>query len=1017
MLLKADADARPHLEVKVFGYPLLGLLDSGSSRTIVGAQGWKILQELGLDILRRERQVLAVADGNTCKIEGVIDTPIELYGRVCTIPILVVPKVKALLVLGTDFWKAMHLTADLSAGTWTFATPPEICNAIELTPIIQDQDHLTADQQRRLKDLTSRHLRRMGTKLGVTTMVEHRIDTGQAVPVKQRYYRVSPIIQEVINKELEKMLADGVVEPSTSSWSSPLRLVQKPQGGYRVCVDFRQVNALSKKDAYPLPYVSQILDQLRNARFLSSLDIKSAFWQIPLEEGSREKTAFTVPGRGLFQFKKMPFGLHNSPATWQRLIDKVLGHDLEPFLFVYLDDIVVVTQTFEQHYHVLDQVFERLQTAGLTLNVEKCEFCRPSLRYLGYVIDARGLRVDPDKVTAILNVPRPANVREVRKFVGVASWYRRFIPDFATRLEPLTSMQRKNQKFLWTEAAENAFTDIKNLLIQAPILSCPDFTLPFQVQTDASGVGLGAVLYQDFPEGERVIAYASRTLTQAEKKFSATELECLAVLWTVEKWRPYLEGYTFTVHTDHASLLWLHNLKDPQGRLARWALRLQQFDFSIVHRKGKDNVVADFLSRAPLESLALVNFPNPVRDPWYLKMLDLVTTYPERYPAWRVDDNVLYKYVKADRKLLDPAAEWKIVVPKEARETVFAECHDSPTSGHLGIYKTCRRIIDKYYWPQLRMDTTRYIRRCPTCQRVKVEQKLPAGQMGQERNVDGPWRRISADLMGPMPRSTAGNKYLLVVTDTFSKYSLLFPLRSATSKLVAQKIEDEVFLVYGAAEILVCDNGPEFVGAPFKKMAQEYHCTLHYNAKRHPQANPTERTNRTVLGMLRSYITDNHKLWDKHVPKIGCALRTAVSEVTGYTPVYLNFGRELILCGVDHRRTDLTGIVADHVDKMQGLKAIFTDIRARLRRAHQQNAARYNLRRRPLEFQVGDRVLKRDFHLSNAADNYAAKLAPRYEGPFEISKKTSPLIYRLQDVDGRDLGTWHIKDLRSYNVV
>lgn len=399
------------------------------------------------------------------------------------------------------------------------------------------------------------------------------------------------------------MLDLGVVEPSSSAWSSPIILVDKQDGGQRFCVDFRKVNLVTKKDAYPLPKVTSILDRLRDARYLSALDIKSAYWQIGLEESSKEKTAFTIQGRGLFHFNVLPFGLHNAPATWQRLVDSVLGMDLEPYVFVYLDDVIVVTQTFEKHLEILEEIFKRLTEANLTLNKDKCHFCKKELRYLGYVVDEKGLRVDPEKVSAILELPVPRSVKEVRQFCGTASWYRRFISDFASRLYPLTSMLRKNKHFKWTEEAQKAFDDIRQSLVQAPILSWPDFSKQFTISCDASNVGIGAVLSQSSDFGEKVIAYASRTLGKTEQKFSTTERECLAVIWSIEKFRPYVEGTHFEVITDHHSLLWLHNLRDPQGRLARWSLRLQPFDFTLIHRKGKEHVVPDLLSRNPVPTL------------------------------------------------------------------------------------------------------------------------------------------------------------------------------------------------------------------------------------------------------------------------------------------------------------------------------------------------------------------------------------------------------------------------------
>ena len=354
-------------------------------------------------------------------------------------------------------------------------------------------------------------------------------------PIKQRYYPVSPVMMRHIDAELEKMLADDIIEPSSSPWSSPILLVPKKDSGYRFCVDYRKLNQVTKKDAYPIPYVSSILDRLRGAKYLSSLDIKSAYWQIPVSPCSREYTAFTVPGRGLYQFRRMPFGLSNAPAVWQRLIETVLGADLEPFVFVYLDDIIVISECFEDHLSILKKIFERVAAAGLTLSRDKCQFCRYELRYLGYVVDRRGLRVDQEKVSAILSIKTPTCVSELRSFLGMASWYRRFVRDFSSISAVLTNLLKKNRKWLWSDECQEAFQKLKECLVSAPILSCPDFSRPFTVQTDASAYGLGAVLPQSYEDGEKVVCFLSRSLNKAERNYSTTERECLAVVWALDK--------------------------------------------------------------------------------------------------------------------------------------------------------------------------------------------------------------------------------------------------------------------------------------------------------------------------------------------------------------------------------------------------------------------------------------------------------------------------------------------------
>lgn len=408
----AKNDERPYLKVDVLGQQLLALLDSGASRTFLGGEGWKIIGRLGLPLDTKEKTICTVANGQRCRSIGTCSLPISLRGKLKLLEVVVVPELPHTLILGTDFWIKMGIVPDLRSGDWYFTENPEpLC----IVDHISGQTVLSEIEKKHLQTVIDRNVALMGSKLGCTSVAEHVIVT-KSPPIKQKYYRVSPVMQKHIDKELEEMLNEGIIEESNSPWASPIILVKKKaKDSYRFCVDYRKLNTVTERDSYPLPNVSDTLDKLKDARYLSSLDIKSAYWQVPVAESSRPYTAFTVPNRGLFQFRRMPFGLHNAPATWQRLIDRVLGPKLEPFVFVYLDDVVIVTQTLEHHLVVLEEVFERLREANLTVSWEKCQFCRPEMKYLGYVVDRNGLHVDPDKVRAMLELPVPKTVSEVRR--------------------------------------------------------------------------------------------------------------------------------------------------------------------------------------------------------------------------------------------------------------------------------------------------------------------------------------------------------------------------------------------------------------------------------------------------------------------------------------------------------------------------------------------------------------------------------------------------------------------------
>ena len=395
----------------------------------------------------------------------------------------------------------------------------------------------------------------------------------------------------------KEMLVDGVAEPSESPWASPIVLVNKKEGSVRFCVDYRALNKVTKRDVYPLPRIDDLLGALDGMRYFSSLDLKSGYWHISMAEQDKEKTAFITPG-GLYQFRVMPFGLTNAPATFQRMMDLVLAGIKWQHCLVYLDDVLVFSRSFDEHLEHLVSVFDRLRKAGLKLAPKKCHICRMQVHYLGHVVSARGISVDPAKTSALALFPVPMSVENVRSFLGIAGYYRRFILNFASRAEPLSALLRAEAPFVWSEACEQAFNDIKTALQQPPVLCHPDYAKPFVIDTDASGVGLGATLSQLSAVGvERVVAYASRTLTAAERKWHTRELEALAIIWAIELFRPYVWGRHFTVRSDHRNLQWLREAK--RGRLARWALRLQEYDFDIAYRPGNQQRHVDALSRNP----------------------------------------------------------------------------------------------------------------------------------------------------------------------------------------------------------------------------------------------------------------------------------------------------------------------------------------------------------------------------------------------------------------------------------
>jgi len=435
-----------------------------------------------------------------------------------------------------------------------------------------------------------------GGKLGRTDIVRHKIDTGEASPIKQRMRRTPHAQRELIDEEVKKMIELGVVEESDSPWSSPIVLVRKKDGTMRFCIDYRKLNSVTKKDAYPLPRIDESFDTLGGSQYFSTLDLASGYWQVAMDEGDREKTAFTTYS-GLYHFRVMPFGLATAPATFERLMDKIMRGIQWKKCLVYLDDIICLGVHLKDAIQNLEEVFRRIRKSGLKLKPSKCDLLKEQVQFLGHMVNREGIQCDSKKIEAVKDYPKPKNIHDVRAYLGFVGYYRKFIPNFATKAVPLTKLLKKEEPFAWGPTQEEAFQELREPLMKEPLLVYPDLTQPFILDTDASGFALGGVLSQVRDGRERVIAYSSKTLSRTERNYCTTKRELLGVVSMIHHFRPYLWGRTFTLRTDHAPLKWLLNFKDAEGMVARWAARIAHYNFELIHREGKKHGNADGLSR------------------------------------------------------------------------------------------------------------------------------------------------------------------------------------------------------------------------------------------------------------------------------------------------------------------------------------------------------------------------------------------------------------------------------------
>ena len=806
------------------------------------------------------------------------------------------------------------------------------------TLIERSSQHLTKEQAATVRTVIERNKSLFVTSdkdLGRTSVVKHHIDVGNNRPVKQPPRRTPVAMREEIDKHVDSMLENELIEPADGPWSSGVVLVRKKDGKTRFCVDYRRVNDLTIKDAYPLPRIDDSLEQLSGKKWFSTLDLCSGYWQVAVEEADRPKTAFATR-QGLYQFRVMPFGLANAPATFERLMERVMNGLQWDICLVYLDDIIVSGKSFEEMLENLQKVFDRLREAGLKLKPKKCFLFAKEVSFLGHVISEDGIATDPAKIENVKNWPVPTNVTELRSFLGLCSYYRRYILNFSAVAKCLHKLTEKGANFIWTSECQDAFTQLKEKLTTAPVLAHPDFSKPFLLDTDASKESIGAVLSQVVDGYERVIAYGSRTPTKPERRYCVTRKELLAVVHFVKHFRHFLYERKFTVRTDHSSLRWLMNFKDAEGQLARWLEVLNTYDMDIKHRPGERHTNADALSLVPCKqcgyrtdwedqsnrAFTAVATSNPestantdtkeetsiaeiqkqdddlrtIRNwlalgekPIYSSISGESYVVKSLWSQWdtlRIKNNILCR--------LQPHNEiTEVIIPASERRHMLKQCHDESTSGHLGIRKTLGRLRERYYWPGIRNDVKTYVGGCDTCSRRKAPLKRKRAPM-KSLESGYPMERIAVDILGELPTTEVGNKYILVISDYYTKWTESHAMPNMEACTVAEVIVRDVVTRFGIPTTIHSDQGSQFESQLFQQMCKLLRINKTRTTPYHPKSDGmVERFNKTLATMLSAYVDTHHNDWDEYLPYVMMAYRSAQHETTGCTPNRLMLGREV----------------------------------------------------------------------------------------------------------------------------
>ena len=936
---------------------------------------------------------------------------------------------------------------------------------------VKEQQVLTPEQEKRffekldlsgnqewpseLREKTKNLFRRYGylfalenLDLGHTSLVKHKIRLTDNTPFKERYRRIPPHLYDEVKKHLQEMLEIGAIRRSNSPWASAVVLVRKRDGSLRFCIDLRKLNARTVKDAYSLPRIDETLDCLSGSRIFTSLDLKSGYWQVEMDDASKELTAFTVGPLGFYECERMPFGLTNVPATFQRLMEGCLGDLHLNWCIIYLDDIIIYSVDPDEHLKRLEGVFAKLASAGLKLKPSKCEFFKTRIKYLGHIVSEEGIETDPEKIDSVRKWPTPRTVTDVRSFLGFTNHYRRFIPKYARVARQLNSLisgdnaKRKNKEVRWTPDCEEAFQKLKELCTQTPILGYANYEKPFRLHTDASCLGLGAVLYQTDKNGvERVIAYASRSLSHTEQNYPAHKLEFLALKWSVtERFHEYLYGGKFDVYTDNNPLTYVLTTAKLDATGQRWIAALANYDFTLHYKSGKTNVEADALSRIPQdmasdrhldkETIHAIAQGVQITDfalyggtylPLVTKTQQVVTakmtnadwqkeqmndedigmvlrcisgeqcdrskisedckTILRRRSRLITRNGLLYrKFICTNTK----EQVFQFVLPRKFRLEALQACHDN--IGHLGIERTHTLLRDRFYWPGMKQDVDDYVGNCPRCLRFKT---IPDRAELNPITVTRPFELVHMDFLTiepPVKSKLSKDVNLLVITDHFTRYAQAIVTSSQKATTVAKALWDHWFVHYGFPEKILSDQGRNFESDLIAELCRMTQITKLRTTPYRPEGNGAcERFNRTLISMLGTLPEDHKSQWTQYVSTLVHAYNCTRSNATGYSPYFLIFGKKPLLpIDIEYgvATPDISDVITHkYVKKLQHrLEWAYRKASDYSKKEAQRAKARYDQKVRCSKLEPGDLVLMR-----RKGFTVKHKIADRWENiPYKV---------------------------------
>ena len=851
-----------------------------------------------------------------------------------------------------------------------------------------------------------------------TKLLPHRINLmPKTNPIKLKPYRLSKIQSDALKQELTKLLNNRLIVPSHSPWAFPVVLVKKKNGDYRMCVDYRRLNECTIKDSYALPLIDDILFYVGRKSVLTTIDLFSGYHQVPMHPDDEDITCFTTM-YGNYNFKVMPFGLCNAPATFQREMNRIFFKLIGECVFIYIDDLIVFSDTPEEHLKNLEQVFKVLEENGLRINIEKCHFFQTEVELLGHVLSKDGLKPVDSKVKVILNWLPPKNVSQLRSFLGAISYYRKFIDKFALYAKPLFKLLKKNVEFLWSSEAEEAFQLLKIKLVHAPILISPDFDKPFIIRTDASRSGIGGVILQIEEGIEKPLYFVSRTLNKSEENYSVTDLEGTAAYYCVRKFKHYIIGNKLetTLITDHKPLVGLINKSEPtNNKHLKWVTTFSIYKIKIKYEEGKKNVLADALSRLSGKE------DEDDKDTYNKQLVNVIVDNPNKKNMdpetnnnndqyKNIEEFINKKIIKIDGILYykNNGSLRKIIEDTKQKFQLIEAAHNV---GHEGIYKTYHRLRRDYYWSGMNNDIKLFIKCCPKCQMFKPSRLTNKNVETIPTKPELPFSRVGLDIVGPLPTTIHGNKYIIVLVDYLTKWVEAEPLKSIESDDVIWFLK-QVFARHGVPQLLITDNGPQFGSDKTKAFLDLHDVYVHFVTTYHPESNgEVENRNKEIVKYLK-LLGNQEDDWDDILPSALWALRTCKNEATKFSSFELLYGRKDIQpfeLTINYQKRNkyeseeeywLQKFILHHkwiseaINNIETANKLWSDRRKQMKRLKS-------------DYKPGDLILVRVFN--------RRKLDPYFTGPLQIVKREMNTVTVCDPISGEIADrNIHLKNIIPY---